>query len=155
VGKTSVARQLGAELQCPAVDTDDILARAVGCSAPEFLRREGVDAFRLAEMAALVEALDDDNVVATGGGAVTTVSARELLVTQVTLWLDCADDVILERLGSVDRPLMGADVAVSLRGLRREREAWYEEVSRARIDATGTVSDVAQRVRDALHGVAL
>jgi shikimate kinase len=105
-------------------------------------------------MAALTEALDDDNVVATGGGVVTIASARELLATQVTLWLDCDDDVIVGRLGNVDRPLIGEQVETSLLALRREREAWYQEVSRARIDATGTVGDVTQRVRDALHGVA-
>lgn len=154
VGKTSVAQRLGVEWQCRAVDTDDVLARAVGCPASEFLRREGVDAFRVAEMAALTEALDDDNVVATGGGVVTIASARELLATQVTLWLDCDDDVIVGRLGNVDRPLIGEQVETSLLALRREREAWYQEVSRARIDATGTVGDVTQRVRDALHGVA-
>jgi shikimate kinase len=150
VGKTSVVRRLGSELACPAVDTDDVLSRAVGCPASEYLRREGEEAFRIAEVAALVEALDDDNVVATGGGVVTTITARELLAKQITFWLDCDDDVIVTRLGRVDRPLIDGDVEASLAALRRDRAAWYEEVSRARIDATGAVRDVAQRVREAL-----
>jgi shikimate kinase len=135
------------------VDTDDVLSRAVGCSASLYLRREGEEAFRTAEVAALREALADDNVVATGGGIVTTKAARELLVTHVTYWLDCDDDVIAARLGRVDRPLIGDDVGASLATLRRNRSSWYEEVSRARIDASGTVRDVVQRVRDTLAEV--
>jgi shikimate kinase len=153
VGKTSVARKLGSEWDCPVVDTDDVLSRAVGCPASVYLRREGEEAFRRAEVAALVEALSEDNVVATGGGVVTTMQARELLVKQVTFWLDCEDDVIATRLGQVDRPLIGDDVEASLAALRRERTAWYEEVSRARIDGSGTVRDVTKRVRDALAEV--
>jgi shikimate kinase len=150
VGKTSVARKLGSELNCPAVDTDDVLGRAVGCPASLYLRREGEEAFRTAEVAALTEVLDQDNVVATGGGVVTTRAARELLVKHVTFWLDCEDDVIVARLGHVDRPLIGDDVEASLAALRLERDEWYEEVSRARIDASGSLRDVTKRVRDAL-----
>jgi shikimate kinase len=150
VGKTSVARKLGSEWDCPVVDTDELVGRGVGCPASEYLRREGEEAFRTAELAALREALGEDNVVATGGGVVATPAARELLVKQVTFWLDCDDVVIAARLGRVDRPLIGEDVEASLLALRRERVGWYQEVSRARIDASGTVRDVTKRVRDAL-----
>lgn len=153
VGKTSVARTLGVEWSCPSVDTDDVLCRAVGSPASLYLRREGEEAFRTAELAALVEALADDNVVATGGGVITTKAARDLLAANVTLWLDCDDELIASRLGRVDRPLIGDDVEASLATLRRERSVWYKEVSRARIDASGTVRDVTQRVRDALTQV--
>jgi shikimate kinase len=153
VGKTTVARALAEEWGCGVFDTDDLLSQAVGCRAPEYLRREGVVAFRNAELAALEEALKGDAVVATGGGVVTTSAARELLSAQVTLWLDCDDDVLLSRLGGVDRPLIGEDAGAALVQLRRERATLYAEVARARIDASGSLVDVTKRTRDASSAV--
>ncbi len=153
VGKTTVARLLAATWQCEAVDTDDLLSVAVGCPAPQFLRREGVAAFRQAELNALREALQGDVVVATGGGVVTTPEARMILLDEVTLWLDCDDATLVPRLGGVERPLLGEDPVASLRQLRSEREVFYQEVARARVDASGDLGDVTARVADTLAEV--
>jgi shikimate kinase len=154
VGKTTVARLLGDEWGCGAVDTDDLLSEAVGIAAPEYLRREGLVAFRSAELAALEVALDGDQVVSTGGGVVTTSAARELLRAQVTLWLDCDDDVLVARIDNVDRPLLGNDVATALAQLRRERATLYAEVARVRVDASGQLGVVTDRTRHAANEVA-
>ncbi len=153
VGKTTVARLLAATWQCEAVDTDDLLSVAVGCPAPQFLRREGVAAFRQAELNALREALQGDVVVATGGGVVTTPEARMILLDEVTLWQDCDDATLVPRLGGVERPLLGEDPVASLRQLRSEREVFYQEVARARVDASGDLGDVTARVADTLAEV--
>lgn len=153
MGKTTVARLLAATWQCEAVDTDDLLSVAVGCPAPQFLRREGVAAFRQAELNALREALQGDVVVATGGGVVTTPEARMILLDEVTLWLDCDDATLVPRLGGVERPLLGEDPVASLRQLRSEREVFYQEVARARVDASGDLGDVTARVADTLAEV--
>jgi shikimate kinase len=153
VGKTTVARLLAGQWHCDAVDTDDLLSESVGCAAPEYLRREGVAAFRQAELSALREALKGDGVVATGGGVVTTPDARAMLVEEVTLWLDCDDATLIPRLGGVERPLLGDDPEASLRRLRLEREGYYREVSRASVDASGDPHEVATRVSDALSEV--
>jgi shikimate kinase len=154
VGKTTVAQLLGEEWGCGSLDTDDLVSEAVGSPAPEYLRREGLGAFRSAELDALRIALDGDSVVSTGGGVVTTSAARELLQASVTYWLDCDDAVLAARLGGVDRPLIGADVNAALVQLRRERATLYAEVARARIDASGDATVVAQRVRDASNEAA-
>jgi shikimate kinase len=117
------------------------------------LRREGEAAFRRAELTALEAALAVDGVVSTGGGVVTSQGARDLLRAEVTIWLDCDDDALRTRLGGVDRPLLGEDVDAALTRLRREREAFYREVARVRVDATGPLRDVAQRVQDAASEV--
>ncbi len=153
VGKTTLAERVARVWGCGALDTDDVLAEAVGCAAGEYLRRRGVEAFRQAELAALETALESDAVVATGGGVVTSPRARELLGREVTLWLDCDDDAIAPRLGDADRPLLGDEPLSSLGALRDERGAWYEEVSRARIDASGTLEDVTALILDAVGGL--
>jgi shikimate kinase len=153
VGKTTMAALLAREWHCVALDTDELLAAAQGVDAPQYLRSAGVTAFRNAELEALQSAISQDSVVSTGGGVVTTASARELLKEQVTLWLDCADDVLTARLAVGDRPLLGEDVGASLAQLRLERASFYEEVARARIDASGKPHEVAQRVHETLSEV--
>jgi len=149
VGKTSVARALATAWDCEVLDTDEVLGARVGVPAAQYLRREGEGAFRRAELAALETALATDGVVATGGGVVTSQGARELLRAQVTVWLDCDDGVLVSRLAGVDRPLLGDDVEAALVRLRHEREPHYLDVSRVRVDASGSLDEVARRVRDA------
>ncbi len=150
-GKTTVARELGRLWDVVAMDTDELLSRAVGCAAPEYLRRHGEVEFRRREHEALDEALANTGVVATGGGVVTLEAARRQLESQTTYWLDCADEEILARVGEGDRPLLGEDPAGSLARLRTQREPWYREVSRARIDSSGTLDEVVALILDELE----
>jgi shikimate kinase len=66
----------------------------------------------------------------------------------VTVWLDCDDDVLLDRLGDVDRPLLDHDPDAALALLRAQRTPWYEEVSKVRVDASGSLDVVARTVMD-------
>ncbi|MDE3064203.1 MAG: AAA family ATPase [Acidobacteriota bacterium] len=152
VGKTTVAREVARRWGCAALDTDDLVAGGAGESAGEYLREAGEAAFRAREVEALREALAGDDVVATGGGVVTVAEARDLLRAETTVWLDGEDDVILERLDEVDRPLLGTDPREGLRALREQRSALYGDVARARVDVGGTPEDVATLVIDAVAG---
>jgi shikimate kinase len=146
-GKTTVARALAARWRVPALDTDDLVAEKVGMSVAQFLRVEGEVNFRARELKALRTVIDadEDGVVATGGGIVSSADARALLAAELTLWLDCDDEVLLARLGDVERPLLdeGAEALVRLRG---ERDKWYREASQARIDSSASVDEVLARV---------
>ena len=149
VGKSSIAQLVASSWACAAIDTDDLVAEKVGCKAAQYLRREGVAAFRAAELDALRRALESPAVVATGGGVVETPDARELLKSECTLWLDGDDDVLVDRLGDGDRPLLGVDARQALAHLRQARVPFYREVARQRVDATGPLEVVADRVRRA------
>jgi shikimate kinase len=146
VGKTSVANEIARHWHCEALDTDEVFLAHVGVTPAAFLRTNDEPSFRLREVDALESALDSTGVVATGGGVVCTPRGRALLAHEVTVWLDCDDDVLLERLGDVDRPLLGHDPEVQLAQLRAERTAWYEEVSKVRVDASASLAEVAQAV---------
>jgi len=146
-GKTTVARALADEWKIQALDTDDIVAQNVGMSAGQYLRAEGEAKFRDRELDALRSVINDDTevVVATGGGIVSSAHARELLTAELTLWLDADDEVLLARLGDVERPLLDEGAAALVR-LRAERDKWYREVSRARIDSAASIDEVLARV---------
>ncbi len=92
-------------------------------------------------------------MVATGAGIVTREAARELITGANAIWLDVDDATLLERVASGERPLLGSDHAESLRRLRAEREAWYRACSRTRIDASGSIDDVLERVLDVAENV--
>lgn len=148
VGKTTVARALAERWGAVALDTDDVLASLVGTSAAQYLRVEGETAFRERELDALRLTLEGppDVVIATGGGIVSSPSARLALAEEFTVWLDCDDDVILSRLGDTDRPLLAGGPAETLVQLRGARQAWYRDVSRARIDTSAPLEDVLEKV---------
>jgi shikimate kinase len=143
-GKTTLAHALADLRQSEALDTDDLLATSVGVSAAQYLREAGETTFRKSEVEALRVALDrgNDVVIATGGGIVCSSDARAALSDEHTLWLDCDDDVILARLGDVERPLLVERPAEALAQLRLERQEWYEQVSRARIDTAASIDEV-------------
>ncbi|MGD0852602.1 MAG: shikimate kinase [Acidimicrobiales bacterium] len=148
VGKSTVAALLAERWATKAIDTDAIVAAAVGMSAAQFLRDEGEKSFRARELEALTAVLADehDSVIATGGGIVSTPQARAVLAEEFVLWLDCDDDVILARLGDVERPLLAEDPSASLARLRAERESWYREVSHARIETATSLEDVVAQI---------
>lgn len=153
MGKSTLATLVANEWHCEALDTDEELARFVGCAAPEHLRRVGPTAFRQSELAALSRVVERDAVIATGGGIVSLAPARAILRREVTFWLDGDDDVLVSRLGDGDRPLLGDPIKPSLRALRAEREAWYLEVARVRIDAGGAPREVLTRIIEAWSSV--
>ncbi|HEY5437379.1 MAG TPA: shikimate kinase [Acidimicrobiales bacterium] len=153
VGKTTVARAIADKWQIRYLDTDDMIAESVGRPAPQYLRDEGEGTFRARELKELIIALSSNSVVATGGGVVCTPEARDLLKTEPTYWLDCPDDEIVPRLGEVERPLLGGHPVEGIARLRNERSGWYREVSRARVDASGTIDEVVARVRANVEGV--
>jgi shikimate kinase len=154
VGKTTLARALGAYWHCAALDTDGLIAERAGMSAAQYLRENGEVVFRQREMEALSQALESDAVVATGAGVVSTSSARELLEREITLWLDCDDETLLARIGDGDRPLLGDDPRFALAELRAHREQWYRSSARLTVDASGSLDDVRQRILKALERVA-
>ncbi len=143
-GKSTSGRAVAEHLKRSFVDTDDVFMELEHLSVQEYLRNFGESKFRERELVALRHALDNYDVVATGGGIVTTSEARALLATQLTLWLDCADEVLVERVRGGDRPLLEGDVATRFSELREDRGAFYAEVSRVRVDTSGSLDDVTR-----------
>jgi shikimate kinase len=147
VGKSTVAHTLAAHWGCDELDTDVLVSASVAMPSAQYLRQFGESHFRERELDALHTALIGNAVVATGAGIVTSAPARELIVREFAIWLDADDDTLIERVGGDDdRPLLGDDRGDGVRRLRRERETWYRESSRVRIDATGTPDEVVERI---------
>jgi shikimate kinase len=153
VGKSTVAQALAERWRCDALDTDDVIAIAVAMPAAQYLREFGESHFRERELEALHSALESDAIIATGAGIVTSERARQLIEREFAIWLDVEDDTLLERVALGERPLLGDDHAKGLKRLRGEREKWYRESARVRVDAAGSLDEVLDRIVAATHEV--
>ena len=154
-GKSSVGRRLATNRGWPRLDTDALIATALGMRISEIFERLGEERFR-AEESKILETMDVSQpaVIITGGGAIlrpeNTARLHEL-GTVVCLTADTA--TLLERLGRrSDRPLLQTeDPQATVENLLRERAPLYAAAADFTIDTTGLSHDeVAQKIEDCL-----
>ena len=132
-GKSSVATVLAQRLGWKAQDTDTEVERRTGRTIPWLFANKGEAVFRGFEQSAVLElAGRPRQVVALGGGAfVNPLSRATLLRRGLVVWLDVDPDEAANRLGPAladePRPMLGDDPANSLRALRAERLAAYQQ----------------------------
>jgi shikimate kinase len=147
-GKTTTGRALALTLGRAFMDTDDVFFDREHVSVQDYLRAHDEETFRERELAALRHALSRNGVVATGGGVVSTAHARRLLSSELTVWLDCPDDILVARILDGDRPLLGDEPAARMAELRERRDALYADVSRFRIDSSRPIDQLLVELLD-------
>ena len=149
-GKTSVGKMLAREMQCPFVDTDNMVEESSAATIREIFAEHGESEFRSRETAALREALanEERSVIATGGGMVESAEARALLVDaraqgHLVVWLQASVSTMLSRTArSQHRPLLAAASAderrATLTSLLERRSALYRSVAELEIPTDST-----------------
>ena len=140
-GKTTVGAALARLTGREAVDLDQMIEAAAGCSIPEIFAREGEAGFRAREAAAAAEAGKRTGVILlTGGGIVKTAANYDALHQNGRIYQLVRD---LSLLPTEGRPLsQGAD----LEAMWRERAPLYQRFRDAKIDNSGTVEDTAAAI---------
>jgi shikimate kinase len=155
-GKTTVGRGIAAATGWPYRDNDELVTAAVGVDAPTLLDRDGVDALRDAESAALRLATTDPGPLVAGvaGGVVERPDDVELLrrTDAFVVYLHTPLEVLVERVGDgAGRPFLQPDPAAALRRLLTGREPLYREVADLVVDtATGGPDDHVRAVLAAI-----
>lgn len=104
-GKSGAARAIASRLGEPSADTDALVAERLGEPIAAYFEREGEAAFREAEEAVVLEALDRGGVVALGGGALGSERVRTALEDHLVVWCRVREEVAWERAREGDRPL--------------------------------------------------
>lgn len=155
-GKSTTGRRLARMLAVPFADSDELVVTATGCSVPELFARDGEDAFRDAEQAAIAAALHDfDGVLSLGGGALGRAATRTALTGAgvPVVALRASIEVLVARVGTGGhRPLLADDPEARLAVLARERTPVYDQLATFAVDTDGrTPGQVAATIAARLH----
>ena len=138
-GKTTVGRHLARQLNLAFADSDQVIESRIGMPIRDFFAQEGEDRFREIEQAVIDELTQrDDQVLATGGGAVLRPSNRDALHSRThVLYLRASAEELARRLRhDTQRPLLQvADPLQRLRELFRERDPLYRRTAHFVIEA--------------------
>ena len=137
-GKTTVGRALAQRMQLEFTDTDRVLVERTGVPVATIFEIEGEEGFRRREAAVLAElAARDEQVVATGGGAVLAPANRAVMRANGTVvYLRARLESLWQRMrNDTSRPLLRTeDPRGTLARLLEEREPLYAEVAHVVVD---------------------
>lgn len=133
-GKTNIGRLLAAKLQWPFFDTDVLIEREIGEAIPQFVARQGWEAFRDVEHRVICQVAEQRQaVISTGGGALTYTRNVDVLKPYGVIILLAADPAILARRleRSYTRPPLTAEASLEaeMRALWAQREPLYRRVA--------------------------
>lgn len=135
-GKSTIARGLDPDY----LDMDALIEKRLGMSIAEFFSEKGEEAFRQIESEVLVDLLQRDQVVSTGGGVVIYQRNRDLLKTNSdNIYLKADFETLYHRIADDkdnQRPLFLNNSKEELAAIFQERQAWYEEVASRVLDVT-------------------
>ncbi|SFF86603.1 shikimate kinase AroK [Neptunomonas qingdaonensis] len=132
-GKSTIGRMLSQELSLDFVDVDREIEERAGANIPWIFDVEGEDGFRDREEAVVDElTLKDQQVLATGGGAVLRAANRACLQSRgFVVYLDTSVEQQLERTSKdKNRPLLNSpDPQAVLEKLMLIRDPLYIQTS--------------------------
>jgi shikimate kinase len=153
-GKTAVARELAAQLDCDWIDADELIEREAGKTIAQIFADDGEERFRAME-ADTVAALSRTprSVIALGGGAVLRTENRYAIrAAGPVVWLTAGVDTILERLAAdpttaCRRPNLTTGGRAEIEALLAVRTPLYRECATLAVDTEGkTPAQVAAEI---------
>lgn len=128
-GKTTLGKKLAKKLGVRFADTDRLIGAKHG-SITRIFQKHGEDHFRNLETKALIRALTEFEIVATGGGVVMREENRELLRDHRVIFLDTDAESVLGKINLDKRPLLKDDPEAWSR-IYAERAELYKAVADA------------------------
>lgn len=154
-GKSSVARELAARLQCRWLDADDVVEERAGKTIARIFAEEGEAAFRALEAHILAQLVKGNGTVAAlGGGVILREDNRQMLHgSGPVVWLTASIETIWDRLNG-DEKTAHRRPNLTLAGGRAEieellavRTPLYRECATLTVDTEGkTAAEVADEI---------
>jgi shikimate kinase len=153
-GKTTVSKELSTALNARSVDMDDILVERIGQPISEYFEEQGEASFREHETKLLKEALNEETVIATGGGVILQKENQKVLADKLVVYLKADANVLIKRIREDKvniRPLAIKNDDGDLKRLFFSREKLYEKLAKITVDTSEKtpaeiVSEILQQV---------
>ncbi len=161
-GKSAVGREVAQRLGWRFADSDDEIVALAGKGIPEIFAEDGERRFRALERQVLASICEkEDQVVATGGGAVVDPRNRELFSRcGVVVCLEAAPETIHKRLMAAQeayqtvRPLLAVENPLEhIRSLKAARQPFYDVADWSVCTDNLTLDHVVDRVIDGFKQV--
>jgi len=154
-GKTSVGRELAAEMKLLFIDTDQLLEDRLEKSVYEIFEEHGEAFFRSQERLVLTEcSKESGTVISTGGGAVVNEDNLRLMKNSgVVVYLKLPVEVLVQRLKKdrANRPLLRGmsdhEIEVFVKRHFEERRNQYEK-AHITFYAAGNISELKRQIQD-------
>lgn len=153
-GKTTVSKELSTALNARSVDMDDILVERIGQPISEYFEEHGEASFREHETKLLKEALNEETVIATGGGVILQKENQKVLADKLVVYLKADANILIKRIREDKvniRPLAIKNDDGDLKRLFFSREKLYEKLAKITVDTSEKtpaeiVSEILQQV---------
>ncbi|MDT2673590.1 shikimate kinase [Enterococcus dongliensis] len=153
-GKTTVSKKLAAALNTRVVDMDDVLVERIGQPISEYFEEHGEASFREHETNLLKEALNEDSIIATGGGVILQPENQKVLSDKLVVYLKAHANILVQRIREDKvniRPLAIKNDDGDLKRLFFSREKLYEKLAKITVDTSGKspqeiVAEIIQQV---------
>lgn len=155
-GKTSVGAAVGARMDRPMIDVDDVILERTGMTVRELWERGGEVTYRPLERDAVLNTLSGDgpDVLGAPAGAVMDPLVQEAFTAAdtFTVFLQAEVSTLAGRVSPNDhRPLLGRDPVGTLRTMRQDRTATYLGLADLTLDVEGrTPEELAHAIVAAL-----
>ncbi len=158
-GKTTLAKELSAHLQCSFVDTDTFIQEKAGCSIADMVAEHGWEYFRNAESAALQTLTQKHQekqatcIIATGGGMVLRSTNRDFMQEHgFVCYLSVPAKELYARLCTdpkhEQRPALGnVGLLEEVQQTLEVRLPLYKEVAHLIVDATCPPAQLVQEIQ--------
>ncbi len=149
-GKSTLGKQVAADLALPFVELNDEIARASGLNVAEIFNLYGPEGYRRLERRCLQQVIDSRTavVLASGGGIVSDPATYDLLLSAFfTVWLRASPEEHMARVRAQGdlRPMAGNSEAMEdLRLILSSREGLYARADR-QLDTAGRSEEDCRR----------
>lgn len=144
-GKTTIGQLLAKRTQIKLIDLDQKIVADAQQTIPEIFNTKGEAGFRQLETKALQTCLQQDIVLATGGGIVTQATNRQLLKQSSlpVIYLQAEPELLYQRVHrDVNRPIAHQLDLAGFQALAAQRMPLYQEISDLMISTTAVTPEM-------------
>lgn len=155
-GKSTVGKYLAQSMSLAFRDTDEMIVEQSGREISDIFIEDGEESFRALEKIILRTALlEDDSVLALGGGACVSVDAQSALRVSgaFIVYLKISLSKVSSRVGfNQGRPLLMGNPRGQWQSLMNERAPIYEDLASFTVDVDDkSIEDIATEIAFALQ----